>query len=49
MTGVIDALALAEEGGPDVVIDWKTDVRPHTWGVAEYKAQVHSYLRDRSL
>jgi ATP-dependent exoDNAse (exonuclease V) beta subunit len=42
--GIIDALALGQDGGVDVVIDWKSDVDPRTIQVDFYRAQVRDYL-----
>ena len=42
--GVADALALAESGAPEVVIDWKSDVNPSAATLDHYQAQVGAYL-----
>ncbi|MGD9656561.1 MAG: hypothetical protein AB7U61_02810, partial [Methylocystis sp.] len=42
--GVVDALALDEDGVIDVVIDWKSDVDPSPGQVELYRAQVRDYL-----
>lgn len=43
-TGVADAIAFKEDGAPEVVIDWKSDVEPTADAIAHYKRQVHAYL-----
>lgn len=42
--GISDALALAESGAPEVVIDWKSDVDPSAATLDHYRAQVGGYL-----
>lgn len=42
--GVVDALALGEDGVIDVVIDWKSDVNQSLGQVELYRAQVRDYL-----
>ncbi len=42
--GIADAIAFSDDGIPDVVIDWKSDVAPSPDAVAHYKAQVRAYL-----
>ena len=42
--GVVDALALGEDGAIEVVIDWKSDVDPSTSQVEHYRAQVRDYI-----
>ena len=43
--GVADAIALGADGRPEVVIDWKTDVRPSARTLDHYRAQLKMYLR----
>ncbi|MET3482769.1 UvrD-helicase domain-containing protein [Methylobacterium sp. 1973] len=42
--GVADALACDDEGRPDVVVDWKSDVAPSAGALLIYRAQVTRYL-----
>lgn len=42
--GVADALTLTAEGPPDVVIDWKSDISPHSQTLDHYRSQVRAYL-----
>jgi exodeoxyribonuclease-5 len=42
--GVVDALALGQDGTVDIVIDWKSDVDPSATQVGFYRAQVRDYL-----
>lgn len=42
--GIADALALAESGAPEVVIDWKSDVNPSDATLDHYHAQIGAYL-----
>jgi exodeoxyribonuclease-5 len=42
--GIADALALAESGATEVVIDWKSDVNPSDATLDHYHAQVRAYL-----
>ncbi|MBM3641100.1 MAG: hypothetical protein FJX15_07080, partial [Alphaproteobacteria bacterium] len=42
--GLVDALALGEDGAIDVVIDWKSDVDPSPGQVELYRVQVRDYL-----
>lgn len=42
--GVADAIAFNEDGTPEVVIDWKSDVEPTADALAHYKGQVRAYL-----
>ena len=42
--GIADAVALDEQGRPELVIDWKSDVAPKPETVADYRKQVRSYL-----
>jgi exodeoxyribonuclease-5 len=42
--GVADALAMAESGTIDAVVDWKSDVDPSQVTIEFYKTQVRDYL-----
>ena len=42
--GIADAVAVGEDGTPEVVIDWKSDVAPGPEALAKYRAQVTTYL-----
>jgi ATP-dependent exoDNAse (exonuclease V) beta subunit len=42
--GIVDALALGQDGTADIVIDWKSDVDPSTMQVDFYRTQVRDYL-----
>ena len=42
--GIVDAIALDEDGAPQVVIDWKSDVDPAPETLDHYRAQVRAYL-----
>jgi len=42
--GIADALSLSPAGDPQVVIDWKSDVRPDPATIDHYRAQVRTYL-----
>jgi hypothetical protein len=42
--GIVDALALGQDGSVDVVIDWKSDVDPSVSQVEVYRTQVRDYL-----
>lgn len=44
ITGIIDALCFDENGRPELVIDWKSDVAPKAEAVQHYRAQVKQYL-----
>ncbi|WP_010510282.1 PD-(D/E)XK nuclease family protein [Komagataeibacter europaeus] len=44
ITGIADAVVMAEDGRPDVIIDWKSDVNPSTATLAHYRAQVRAYM-----
>jgi exodeoxyribonuclease-5 len=44
-TGIVDAIAFDQEGSPEAVFDWKSDVEPGADVTAHYKAQVRSYLQ----
>lgn len=43
--GVADAVALADDGTVDVVIDWKSDRNPNQEVLEHYKDQLRAYLR----
>lgn len=43
-TGVVDAIAYDQDGKPEAVFDWKSDVEPHAGTLKHYVAQVRSYL-----
>jgi exodeoxyribonuclease-5 len=43
--GVIDAISFDKAGQPDVVVDWKSDVAPSDRTLADYRAQVGSYMQ----
>ena len=42
-SGIADAIAIGEEG-PELVVDWKSDIAPNAEAAAQYQAQVRSYL-----
>ena len=42
--GIADAIAFKDDGAPEVVIDWKSDVEPTADAIAQYKSQVRAYL-----
>jgi exodeoxyribonuclease-5 len=42
--GIADALTVGEDGGPVVVVDWKSDVNPEAQTLEHYRAQVRAYL-----
>ncbi|WNM08893.1 PD-(D/E)XK nuclease family protein [Komagataeibacter nataicola] len=44
ITGIADAVVPAEDGRPEVIIDWKSDVNPSTTTLAHYQAQVRAYM-----
>ena len=46
--GIADAVALDEDGGIDVVVDWKSDVDPGARQVELYRQQVRDYLQATS-
>lgn len=43
-TGVADAVAIGTDGTPEVVIDWKTDVRPDERVLDHYRQQLTTYM-----
>ncbi|VVS98488.1 ATP-dependent endonuclease [Sphingomonas aurantiaca] len=42
--GIVDALCIGEDGKPELVIDWKSDVNPSAAASEHYRSQVRSYL-----
>ena len=42
--GIVDALSIGEDGKPELVIDWKSDVKPSAAASAHYRSQVRRYL-----
>jgi exodeoxyribonuclease-5 len=44
VAGITDATSFGPDGKPQVVIDWKSDVRPNPETIQHYRAQVRSYL-----
>ncbi|MDP3177225.1 MAG: UvrD-helicase domain-containing protein [Spirochaetaceae bacterium] len=42
--GIADALTLAADGRPAVVVDWKSDVNPNPQTLDHYRSQVRAYL-----
>ena len=42
--GIVDALCLREDGTPELVIDWKSDVSPSVAAGTHYRQQVRRYL-----
>jgi exodeoxyribonuclease-5 len=42
--GIADAIAFGDDGAPQVVVDWKTDVAPTAETLEHYRAQVRAYL-----
>ena len=42
--GIVDALAIGEDGSPELVIDWKSDVNPSARASDHYRSQVRRYL-----
>ena len=42
--GIVDAIAFDEDGAPQVVIDWKSDVAPSPETLEHYRAQVRAHL-----
>jgi exodeoxyribonuclease-5 len=42
--GVVDALAIGDDGKPALVIDWKSDVNPNPATSDYYRSQVRRYL-----
>jgi exodeoxyribonuclease-5 len=44
ITGIVDAITQGKDGGPEVVIDWKSDVAPAPETRQHHAAQVREYL-----
>jgi exodeoxyribonuclease-5 len=42
--GVADAISYGAAGGPEVVVDWKSDVNPASGVLKHYQEQVRAYL-----
>ena len=42
--GIVDALCIGEDGRPELVIDWKSDVAPSAAASDHYRSQVRRYL-----
>lgn len=42
--GIVDALCVGEDGRPELVIDWKSDVNPTAAASDHYRSQVRRYL-----
>jgi exodeoxyribonuclease-5 len=42
--GIADAITFREDGAPDVIVDWKSDVSPTSDVLEHYRAQVGAYL-----
>lgn len=42
--GIVDALSLSEDGNPNLVVDWKSDVNPSPAASEHYRLQVRRYL-----
>ena len=42
--GIADAIAFGDDGTPQVVVDWKTDVAPAPETLEHYREQVRAYL-----
>ena len=42
--GIADAIAFREDGAPDVIVDWKSDVSPTSDVLEHYRIQVRAYL-----
>jgi exodeoxyribonuclease-5 len=42
--GIVDALCIGEDGKPELVIDWKSDVAPSPAASDHYRSQVRRYL-----
>ena len=43
-SGIVDAIALNEQGLPEVIVDWKSDVDPEQRKLDHYRAQMRFYL-----
>lgn len=44
ISGIVDALAIGDDGKPALVLDWKSDVNPTAETSAHYRSQVQRYL-----
>ena len=42
--GLVDAMTLTDDGKPDIVVDWKSDVAPSAQTLEHYRSQVKAYL-----
>ena len=42
--GIVDALCVGEDGRPELMIDWKSDVNPSAVALDHYRSQVKRYL-----
>lgn len=42
--GIADALSLTADGGPAVVVDWKSDVNPDHKTLDHYRSQVRTHV-----
>lgn len=42
--GIVDALCIGDDGKPELVIDWKSDVTPNAAASDHYRSQVRRYL-----
>lgn len=42
--GIADAVSLDADGKPDVIVDWKSDVKPTLQTIEHYRSQVRRYL-----
>jgi hypothetical protein len=42
--GIADAITFRDDGAPDVIVDWKSDVSPTSDVLEHYQAQVRAYL-----
>jgi exodeoxyribonuclease-5 len=43
--GIVDAIAFENDGRPQVVVDWKSDVSPSSSTLEHYGSQVRAYLK----
>lgn len=44
ISGIVDAMCVGPDGKPELVIDWKSDVKPDVATVEHYRSQVRRYL-----
>lgn len=42
--GIADAIAFDDQGRPEIVVDWKSDISPSQQTLAHYRQQVGAYL-----